>query len=78
MQLLLRGAKPVFVDINSFDLNTNVNQIESLISKKTKAIFIIHYGGHCMDLNKLLKIKKKHNLFLIEDTAHSFYIQVSK
>lgn len=70
--VVLRGAKPVFVDINSFDLNTNVNQIESLISKKTKAIFIIHYGGHCMDLNKLLKIKKKHNLFLIEDTAHSF------
>ena len=70
--VVLRGAKPVFVDVNTFDLNINVNQVESLITKKTKAIYIVHYGGNCMNLNPLLKIKNKYNLFLIEDTAHSF------
>ncbi len=70
--VVLNGAKPVFADVNPFDLNININHIESLISKKTKAIFVVHYGGNCMDLTQLLKIKKKYNLFLIEDTAHSF------
>ena len=70
--VVLNGAKPVFADVNPFDLNININHIESLISKKTKAIFVVHYGGNCMDLTQLLKIKKKYNLFIIEDTAHSF------
>jgi dTDP-4-amino-4,6-dideoxygalactose transaminase len=70
--VVLKGAKPVFVDINSDNLNIDSNKIESLITKKTKAIFIVHYGGSCMDLEKILKIKKKYKLFVIEDTAHSF------
>ena len=70
--VVLRGAKPVFADINTNDFQINQDQIESLITKKTKAIFIVHYGGNCMNLKKIIKIKKKHNLFLIEDCAHSF------
>ena len=70
--VISKGAKPVFVDINSSDFNINQNQIEKLITKKTKAIFIVHYGGNCINLEKILKIKKKYKLFLIEDCAHAF------
>ena len=70
--VVLRGAKPVFTDINSYDLQIDHKQIEKLITKKTKAIFVVHYGGNCINLEKILKIKKKYKLYLIEDTAHSF------
>ena len=70
--VVLKGAKPVFVDVNSSDLNIDADKIESLITKKTKAIFIVHYGGNCMNLDKVLTIKKKYKLFIVEDTAHSF------
>ena len=70
--VVFKGAKPVFADINSNDFNINQNQIEKLITKKTKAIFVVHYGGNCINLKKILEIKKKYNLFLIEDCAHAF------
>jgi len=70
--VVLKGAKPVFADINPTNLCIDLNKIESLITKKTKAIFIVHYGGSCMNLDKILEIKKKYKLFIIEDTAHSF------
>ena len=76
--VVLKGASPVFVDINSHDLNMNVDQIENLISKKTKAIFVVHYGGSCMNLEKVLKIKKKYNLYVVEDTAHSYLSKYGK
>ena len=43
-----------------------------VIDKKTKAIFVVHYGGNCIDLKKIIQLKKKYNLYLVEDTAHSF------
>ena len=50
--VVLKGAKPVFADINSHDFQINQDQIEDLITKKTKAIFIVHYGGNCINLKK--------------------------
>lgn len=70
--VVLRGAKPVFADINYNDFNIDENKIEKLITKKTKAIFVVHYGGNCMNLEKIIKIKKKYKLYLIEDCAHAF------
>ncbi len=70
--VVLRGAKPVFIDVNSNDLQIDQDQIERLITKRTKAIFVVHYGGNCINLKKIIKIKKKYKLFLIEDAAHSF------
>ncbi len=70
--VVLRGAKPVFVDIKVETLQIDEDKIEPLITKKTKAIIVVHYGGNCIDLKKILSLKKKYNLFLIEDTAHSF------
>ena len=68
----LRGAKPVFVDIKANDMCIDIDQIEKMITKKTRAIIVVHYGGKCMNLTKIIKLKKKYKLYLIEDAAHSF------
>ena len=65
----ITGAKPVFIDSNLKDGNINVDLIEKQINSKTKAILIVHYLGIPVDLSKILKIKKKYKLFLIEDCA---------
>ena len=56
---VLRGAKPVFVDINNRDLNIDSNKIEKAITKKTKAIVVIHYAGISCDIKKIKSIAKK-------------------
>ena len=68
---VLRGAKPVFVDINNRDLNIDSNKIEKAITKKTKAIVVVHYAGISCDIKKIKTIAKKNKIFLIEDAAHS-------
>ena len=60
---------PVFVDVDLGTYNIQVEKIEKTISKKTKAIFIAHTLGNPAKLDKILKIVKKHNLWLIEDCA---------
>ena len=70
--IIMRGAKPVFVDIKLNDLNIDPKEIEKKINKKTKAIIIVHYGGIACDMSEILRIKKKYNLFVIEDAAHAF------
>lgn len=70
--IVLRGAKPVFVDVDPNTLNVSIDDIEKKITKKTVAIYIIHYAGHACNLKKILEIKRKHNIFLIEDAAHAF------
>lgn len=65
------GAKPVFVDIDPHTFNIDVDQVEAKITKKTKAIIPVHYGGQPADLGRLRKICKKHKLTLIEDAAHA-------
>lgn len=59
--VVLRGAQPVFVDIDKDNLCIDLKDLEKKITKKTKAIFIVHYGGNCCDMDLLLKIKKKIN-----------------
>ena len=67
----LCGSKPVFVDSELETGNIDINQIESSISNKTKAIAIVHYLGMPVDMNRVSAIAKKHNLFLLEDCALS-------
>ena len=70
--VILRGAKPVFVDVNPEDINLNPRLVEKKINKKTKAIILVHYGGNSCDMSSFLKLKKNYNLYLIEDAAHAF------
>ena len=68
---VLRGAKIKFVDSQINHPNIDHTQIECLITKKTKAIVIVHYAGIACDIDFILKICKKYNIALIEDCAHS-------
>ncbi|MDA7606369.1 aminotransferase class I/II-fold pyridoxal phosphate-dependent enzyme, partial [Pelagibacteraceae bacterium] len=65
------GLKPVFVDVDIFTLNIDLSDLKKKINKKTKAILLVHVLGNCTDMEELMKIKKKNNLFLIEDTCES-------
>ena len=65
------GLKPVFVDVDIFTLNLDLDDLKKKINKKTKAILLVHVLGNCTDMNELIKIKKKNKLFLIEDTCES-------
>ena len=70
--ILLRGATPVYVDVKQKDLNINEDLISRSITKRTKAIIVVHYAGFACDMLKIKKIAKKNNIFLIEDAAQSF------
>ena len=70
--IVLRGAKPVFVEINSNDLNISYDDIKKKTSKKTKAIYVIHYAGNACEIEKISRYAKSKKIFLIEDAAHAF------
>ena len=65
------GAKVVFADVQEDTGNIDPDIVSSLVSSKTKAVTAVDYAGHPADLDELLAITKKNNLFLIEDAAHS-------
>jgi dTDP-4-amino-4,6-dideoxygalactose transaminase len=70
--VLYVGAKPVFADIVGFDdLNISPKEIERKITKKTKAIMVMHYGGYPCDMKTILGIAKRFGLYVIEDAAHA-------
>ena len=64
------GAKPVFVDIGD-DYNIDPNKIESAITSNTKAIIPVHLTGKISKMDEILEISKKHNLYVIEDSAQA-------
>ena len=66
---MLRGAKPIFVDIRPDTKNIDENLIEGKITKKTKAIFPVHYAGVACDMDRIMDIAKKYNLYVVEDAA---------
>lgn len=70
--VLMCGARPVFCDIELDDLNISVKRVKSLITKKTKAVIPVHYGGSPCDMDKLLAMGRKNNIRIIEDAAHAF------
>jgi dTDP-4-amino-4,6-dideoxygalactose transaminase len=72
----LRGAKLVFADSKLNHPNIDEDQIERLITTKTKAIVLVHYAGVACDMDKVISIARKNNIFVIEDAAQcidSFY-----
>lgn len=65
------GAKPILVDIDPKTFNIDVNQIESKITSKTKAIIPVHLYGQMADMDAIMAIAEKHNLIVIEDAAQA-------
>jgi dTDP-4-amino-4,6-dideoxygalactose transaminase len=68
---VLRGAVPVFVDIRPDTMNINEKLIEDAITEKTKAIEVVHYAGVGCEMDTIMSIAKKHNLYIIEDAAQA-------
>ena len=66
---VLRGAKIVFVDIRPDTMNIDESLIEEAITQKTKAIVPVHYAGVSCDMDTIMDIAKRHNLYVIEDAA---------
>lgn len=69
--ILIQGAIPVFVDINSSDWNINCSLIEQSITSKTKAILVANAYGYPVDYQKIKVLAQKYNLKIIEDAAES-------
>ena len=69
--VVMTGAEPVFTDVSSEDCNILCEQIEPLITKKTKAIIPVHINGRKADLEQINKIAKENGLYVIEDAAEA-------
>ncbi|MEO5570204.1 MAG: dTDP-4-amino-4,6-dideoxygalactose transaminase [Bacteroidia bacterium] len=68
---VLRGAKIIFADSYADNPNLDVDNIEQFINSKTKAIVPVHYAGVACDMDKIMALAKKYNLFVIEDAAQA-------
>lgn len=69
--IALLGLTPVFVDVDEHTFNLDLKQVEKVITEKTKAIVPVHLFGQCADMEPLLGIAARHNLFVIEDAAQA-------
>ena len=71
--VVLRGAKPVFCDVRGETMNIDVEQIPSLVTKKTRMILPIDYAGIPCDIDGIMKIADQHKLLVMQDAAQSFH-----
>ncbi len=69
--VLMHHAKPVFADIQYKTGNIDPESVKRKISRKTKAIIPVHWGGYPCDMDELNRIAKEHNLAVVEDAAHA-------
>ena len=69
------GAKPVFCDINPDTFNMDANKIEALITPRTKAILPVHLYGQPCEMDKIMEIARRHNLYVIEDCCQAIGAQ---
>jgi CDP-6-deoxy-D-xylo-4-hexulose-3-dehydrase len=69
--IIQSNLTPVFVDINKETLNIDTKKIEKKITKRTKAILLVHVLGNSCNMDHIMQLKKKYNLILIEDTCES-------
>ena len=70
LAVLYTGAKPIFADIQRDTGNICPKSLSNKISKKTKAIIVVHWGGYPCDMQEISSIAKKHKIIIIEDAAH--------
>jgi len=70
---VLRGARPVFVDIRPDTLNMDESQVEELVTARTKAIVPVHYGGIGCELDAIGEIAARRGVAIVEDNAHGLF-----
>ena len=70
---VLRGAKPVFVDIRPDTLNLDEDRLESVLTKRTKAIVVVHYAGIGCEMDHILATAAERGIAVVEDNAHGLF-----
>jgi len=70
---VLRGAKPVFLDIRPDTLNLDESLLEAKITPRTKAIVVVHYAGVGCEMDVIMEVAHRHNLAVVEDNAHGLF-----
>ncbi|HEX8409249.1 MAG TPA: dTDP-4-amino-4,6-dideoxygalactose transaminase [Thermoanaerobaculia bacterium] len=70
---VLRGAKPVFVDIRPDTLNLDETRLAAAITPRTRAIVVVHYGGVACEMDTILAVARRANVPVIEDNAHGLF-----
>jgi len=70
---VLRGARPKFADIRPDTLNIDEQQVERLITEKTKALVVVHYAGVGCEMDDILDLARKHKMAVVEDNAHGLF-----
>lgn len=68
---MLRGVTPIFADCRPDTLNIDENQLESLISPRTRAIVPVHYAGVGCEMDRIMEIARMHGVHIVEDNAHA-------
>jgi dTDP-4-amino-4,6-dideoxygalactose transaminase len=70
---VLRGARPVFIDIRADTLNLDEKLLEKLISPRTKAIVPVHYAGVACEMDEVMSVSGRHRIAVVEDNAHGLF-----
>lgn len=70
---VLRGAKPVFIDIRPDTLNMDESQLEGLITSNTRAILPVHYAGVGCEMDTIMEAARQHDIPVVEDNAHGLF-----
>jgi dTDP-4-amino-4,6-dideoxygalactose transaminase len=70
---VLRGGKPIFVDIRPDTLNVDETQIDQCITERTKAIFLVHYAGVGCEMEAIMPLAHRQSVTVVEDNAHGLY-----
>lgn len=73
--VMLRGAIPVFCEVEETHLSIDPSDVKRKITRKTKAIIAVHYGGISCNMERIMEIAEAHDLYLIEDAAQGFNSQ---
>jgi dTDP-4-amino-4,6-dideoxygalactose transaminase len=68
----LRGATPVFVDVDNVTFNIDPHAVKRAITPRTKAIFVVHYAGVPADMTRLTQIAQPHGIKIVEDAAQAY------
>jgi dTDP-4-amino-4,6-dideoxygalactose transaminase len=70
---VLRGAKPVFVDVRPDTLNLDESRLEAALTPKTKAIVPVHYAGVGCEMDTIMEVAARHRIPVVEDNAHGLF-----
>lgn len=70
---VLRGARPVFIDVRPDTLNLDESRLEAAVTPHTKVVAPVHYAGVGCEMDSIMETAKRHNLIVVEDNAHGLF-----